>query len=73
MDRALLRRHLAQTERYITEGERHIADQRDLIVKLERDGHDTVHARRLLIQFEELQALHIAARERLQAQLVVMR
>ncbi len=73
MDRALLKRHLAQTERYITEGERHIADQRDLIAKLERDGHDTVHARRLLTQFEELQALHIAARERLQAQLVVMR
>jgi len=34
-------------------------------LELERDGHDTVMAKALLVQFEELQAVHIADRDRL--------
>jgi hypothetical protein len=37
----------------------------NLIAELERDGHETVEARALLETFEELQAQHIADRDRL--------
>jgi hypothetical protein len=57
--------HLAQAERHVAEGERHVARQRELIAELERDGHDTVQARELLVQFEGLQVMHVADRDRL--------
>jgi hypothetical protein len=36
---------------------------------LERQSHDAGEARRLLRQFEELQALHVAGRDRLRREL----
>ena len=68
MDPALMRRHLAQAERHVEEGEAHIARQRDLIRKLERDGHGTRAARLFLRSLEETQALHVADRERVRAE-----
>ena len=65
MNRELLERSLAQAERHVIQGERHVARQRDLVARLERDGHDTSQAIQLLRQFQELQALHIADRDRL--------
>jgi hypothetical protein len=65
MDREMLKRHLAQTEEHIATGDKNIARQRDVIAQLERDGHDTASARSFLREFEQLQALHIAERERL--------
>jgi hypothetical protein len=65
MDRDMLQRHLAQAEAHIKTGQKNIARQRELIVQLERDGHDTASAQTALTQFEELQALHIADRERI--------
>jgi hypothetical protein len=69
MDREMLKRHLALAEEHIATGEKNIARQRDLIAQLERDGHDTASARTFLREFEQLQALHIAERERLLSEL----
>jgi hypothetical protein len=65
MDRAMLTDHLALAEKHVRLGQEHIAHQRELIVLLERHGHDTAGAKALLRQFEELQELHVADRDRL--------
>lgn len=65
MDQKFLADHLAQAERHVALGAKHIADQRHRIDRLARDGHDTNQAELLLKQFEELQALHVAERDRL--------
>jgi hypothetical protein len=69
MDPAILKQHLAQAEEHVAKGERHVARQRELVAELERDGHDTGPARHLLRQFEELQELHCADRDRLRKEL----
>lgn len=69
MDRAIWQEHLAQAERHVAQGEGHIAKQRAIIANLERDGHDARVARDLLRQLEEMQALHIATRDRLRQEL----
>jgi hypothetical protein len=65
MDRKMIGDHLAQAERRINEGEGHLVQQRNLIAELEGLGHDTAQARALLKQLEQIQALHIADRDRL--------
>jgi hypothetical protein len=65
MDQEMLKRHLAEAEEHIATGDKNIARQRDLIAQLERDGHDTTSATTFLHEFEQLQAQHIAERERL--------
>jgi hypothetical protein len=69
VDRAFIEAHLAQAERTISEGERHQARQRELVARLEEDGHDATQARELLALFEEMQTLHIAHRDRLRDEL----
>jgi len=69
MDQAIMQRHLARAERHVTEGEAHLARQRALIRKLERDGHGSRAARRFLRSLEETQALHEADRDRVRAEL----
>ena len=61
----MLQRHLALAQAHIETGYKNIARQREVIAQLERDGHDTASARDTLTQFEELQARHIADRERI--------
>jgi hypothetical protein len=39
------------------------------VARLERDGHDPSQAMHMLQQFQELQALHIADRDRLRKEL----
>jgi hypothetical protein len=73
MDRTVVEQHLAQAERHVTEGENHIARQRELIDELASGGHDLKAARDLLAQFEDVQTLHVADRDRLRAQLAAMR
>jgi hypothetical protein len=65
MDREMLKRHLAEAEEHIATDDKNIARQREVIAQLERDGRDTVSARSFLQEFEQLQARHIAERERL--------
>jgi hypothetical protein len=69
MDRAMKERHLALAERHVAQGERHIAQQRQLIAQIEQRGIDSKLARDLLQQFEEMQALHTADRDRLRQEL----
>lgn len=49
--------HLVQAERHVSEGTQHVRRQRELVASLDRDGHDTTDARKLLAQFEELLTL----------------
>lgn len=65
MDRAVLEDHLAQAERHVAEGARHVARQRELVAELKNHGHDWRAAMELLQEFEQMQALHIADRDRL--------
>ena len=69
MDESTLRQYLAGAETHVRQGEVHLARQRQLIAALERDGHDTTQAERLLTTFEETQALHIADCKRLTEEL----
>jgi hypothetical protein len=68
MDRAMLAQHLTQAERHIVLGEELIARQRELIAELEQNDHDSTEAKRLLATFEQVQATHMAGRDRLRRQ-----
>jgi hypothetical protein len=65
MDHEMLKRDLAQADAHIKTGYENLALQRQVIAKLQRDGHDTTAARATLDQFEELQAQHLADRQRI--------
>jgi hypothetical protein len=69
MDREMIERHLAQARRHVTEGEQHVARQRNLLAELPRDGHDTTEAAKLLENFEDLQRMHVADSDRLEREL----
>ena len=69
MKRQMILDHLQLAERHVVEGERHLARQRDIVDTLEREGLDGKTARALLVQFEEMQTLHLADRDRLRAEL----
>ena len=69
MQRADIEQHLAQAEGHVSEGAAIVERQRDLIARLESKGIDTADACRLLSQFEEVQALHVADRDRLRREL----
>jgi hypothetical protein len=57
---------LEQAERQVSEGKRHVLGQAELIARLEPEGHDTTQALEFLHQFEQLQEMHVADRDRLQ-------
>ena len=58
----MLERHLTQAEEHVALGEHR---QRELVGEMERDGHETTKARRLLATFEEMQERHRADRDRI--------
>jgi hypothetical protein len=57
--------HLALAEEHVARGAENVARQREMIAELERDGHDAKQARAMLAEFEQLQAMHVADRDRL--------
>jgi hypothetical protein len=65
MDRDTLKRHLTKAEEQVAIAAQNVARQRELVAQLERDGHDASQAQKMLEQFLEQQALHIADRDRL--------
>jgi len=65
MDREMLQKHLAQAEEHVALGEHHVSRQREVVAELERAGHDTAEARRLLAHFEQMQKMHLADRDRI--------
>jgi hypothetical protein len=69
MNRAILLEHLAMAERHVHEGETHLVHQRELIARLKHGGYGTLEAENLLRLMCQSQALHIADRDRLRAEL----
>ncbi|MGX1164257.1 hypothetical protein AB7M16_000523 [Bradyrhizobium sp. USDA 372] len=69
MDREILQQHLALAQRHASMGEKHIARQESLIAELDRDGHDTAEARKILATLRDTQRLHEQDVERLLTQL----
>jgi hypothetical protein len=63
--KAMVVESLAQAEEHVVMGQKHITRQRELVAKLERNGQDSSEAQRLLREFEEIYAMHLANRERL--------
>jgi hypothetical protein len=63
MDRMALVQHLVEAEDDVTSAARAIIRHRELILDLERDGHEAGDAKRLLAKFEELLKLHMADRD----------
>jgi hypothetical protein len=72
MDRATIISYLQAGEDQIANGEEQIANQSDHISSLERAGHDTTSAIELLREMKQTQMQHIADRDRLRAELVVL-
>lgn len=71
LHRAALERRLAEAEKHILAGERHLTRQREIVAELERDGHDIGEAQKLLASFEGLQEMHVADRDRLRKKLAL--
>jgi hypothetical protein len=65
IDLGMILDHLAFVLRHITEGERIIARQHEIIASLERTGLDTLEAKAVLREFEELLGTFVADRDRL--------
>jgi hypothetical protein len=56
MDRALVEQHLAEAEQHVELGKAHLRGQKKVISKLERGGHDTLEAHRLLNELEQMRS-----------------
>jgi hypothetical protein len=69
MDRKTILDHLELARRHVAEAERHIDQQRWIIARLERDGHDTSASKVLLEQFQQFYKMHVEDRDRLQKEL----
>ena len=65
----MLNEHLRRAEQQVADDAARIAQQRTLVAELARAGYSTAQARVLLAQFEELQEVHLAERDRLRWQL----
>ena len=72
MSRQTLTRHLAQAEAAVALSRKHIARQHEIIAELEQVGHDAVTAKALLVVFEATQALHIADRDQIAAEIAAL-
>jgi hypothetical protein len=60
---------LIEADRHVAEGEQQLGRQCALIDRLAIHGHDTAKAEALLSQFQQIQAMHIAHRDRLRRDL----
>ena len=72
MDRALLERHLVQAELHVTQGEHHVARQREIIAGLANDGRGLRSAQALLSEFQRMLVLHIAHRDLVRTELAAL-
>jgi hypothetical protein len=65
MDREKLRRQLDEAEENVAQSVQHVAEQWNLIARLEGKGQDTATPRRLLALLEESRDFHIVERDHL--------
>jgi hypothetical protein len=73
MDREKLTRQLDEAEKQVAQSVQLVAEQWNLVARLEGEGKDTATPRRLLALLEESRDLHMAERDRLQRLLGEMR
>jgi hypothetical protein len=66
MDRTMILDHLAIVRRHVASSEQILARQREIVARLERAGCDTSDASDCFIQFEQVQSLRVADRDRLE-------
>jgi hypothetical protein len=64
-DRDSVSRHLELASKHVAGGQRRVDAQPQLVIRLERDCHDTFQAEWLLEQFEQILALQIENRDRI--------
>jgi hypothetical protein len=64
-DRDIARRHLELANKHVAQGQRLVEAQLALVARLERDGHNTLEAKILLEQFEQILALQIETRDQI--------
>ncbi|MGD9880981.1 MAG: hypothetical protein AB7I59_27195 [Geminicoccaceae bacterium] len=69
MDRALWKQHLVLAEKHVAVAERIVGAQKQIVAELQRDGHSTDMAQRILKAYEDILELHIADCERLKKKL----
>ena len=72
MDRAMVEKHLQQAREHVALGELHLARQREIVAELINRGVDVTEAKRLLLNFEESQLMHVAHLDRLKAELLAL-
>ncbi len=65
MNRGMMMSHLALADRHATRGQVLIAEQRDRVDRLRRDGRDAGALEEFLGRLEDIQRLHIEHRDRL--------
>jgi hypothetical protein len=65
----MLEAALEATERHLAEAERQVANQRERVAQLEREGRDNTLPTELLKQWEEALAMHLADRDRIRKEL----
>lgn len=69
IDRSLLLAQLLTTEKHISATARNLLRQQSIIQELRRRGDDTRYAQSLLQRLQEVQAMRIADRDRMRAEL----
>jgi hypothetical protein len=69
MKQSVVREYLKQARSHVAIGERQIAEHKEVIADLERDGHDSTRARKSLALLDALQKMHVAERARLEKEL----
>lgn len=67
--RAILREYLELLRDYVAAGEEHIAEQKELISRLRPDSRATIGARDFLRDLEQIQAMRVTHRDRLEREL----
>jgi hypothetical protein len=65
MDRESLKQQLDEAEENVAQSSQHVAEQWNLIARLEEKGQSTAVARRLLGLLQESRDLHLSERDRL--------
>lgn len=66
----MITRHLRQAEKHVALGRQHVAEQMTIVADLESTGADTIEARRLLANFQEILETHESDRDRIERELL---
>ena len=72
MDRAVLEQHLVEADLRVTQSERHVCWQREIVDGLAKDGHDAIASTNLLREFEYWLVVHTTDRDRLRLELTAL-